>query len=78
VLRNEGLIHGVQLKTGPILISVIYLIRFATCYIKQLACIYSKCWKLCQFISVHLFLVLKLTSVDYDSCPKVNLFHGIF
>jgi len=23
-------------------------------------------------------LVLTLTSADYDSCPKVNLFYGIF
>jgi hypothetical protein len=78
VLRNEGLIQSVQLKSGPILIWVIYLLRFTTCYITKLTCIYSKCWKWCQIISMHLFLVLTLTSAHYNSCPKVNLFHGIF
>jgi len=71
-------IEGVQLKSGPILIWVIYLLRFTTCYITQLTCIYSKCWKWCPSISIHLSLVLTLTSAYYDSCPKVNLFHGIF
>ena len=51
----EGLIlQGVQLKSGPILIWVIHLLRFTTCYITQLTCIYSKCWKWCPFISMHL------------------------
>jgi len=27
---------------------------------------------------MHSFLALILTSADYDSCPKVNVFHGIF
>jgi hypothetical protein len=30
------------------------LIRFTTCYITQLNCIYSKCWKWCPLISMHL------------------------
>jgi len=47
-------IQGVQLKSGSILIRVIYLLRFTTCYITQLTCIYSKCWKWCPFISMHL------------------------
>ena len=47
-------IQGVQVKSGPILIWVIYLMRFTTCYITQLICIYSKCWKWCPFISMHL------------------------
>ena len=34
-----------NLKVDRILIYVIYLIRFTTCYITQLTCIYSKCWK---------------------------------
>jgi len=67
-----------NLKVDRILVSVIYLLRFTTCYIIQLNCIYSKCWKRCPFISMHLSLVLTLISADYDSSPKVNLFHGIF
>ena len=43
-----------NLKVDRILIWVIYLLRFTTCYITQLVCIYSKCWKWCPFISVHL------------------------
>jgi hypothetical protein len=31
-----------NLKVDRILIQVIYLLRFATCYITQLTCIYSK------------------------------------
>ena len=46
--------HSVQLKSGSILIRVIYLLRFTTCYITQLNCIYIKCWKWCPFISLHL------------------------
>jgi len=34
-----------NLKVGRILIRVIYLLRFTTCYITQLTYIYSKCWK---------------------------------
>jgi hypothetical protein len=34
-----------NLKVDRILMSVIYLLRFTTCYITQLTCIYSKCWK---------------------------------
>jgi len=48
------LLQGVQLKSGLILIWVIYLLRFTKCYITQLTCIYSKCWKCCPFISMHL------------------------
>jgi len=43
-----------NLKVDRILIWVIYLLRFATCYFTQLTCIYSKCWKWCPFISMHL------------------------
>jgi len=43
-----------NLKVDCILIWVIYLLRFTTCYITQLTCIYSKCWKWCPFISMHL------------------------
>ena len=43
-----------NLKVDRILIWVIYLLRFTKCYITQLTCIYSNCWKLCPFISVHL------------------------
>ena len=48
------LLQGVQLNSGPILIWVIYLLRFTTYYITQLTCIYSKFWKWCPFISMHL------------------------
>ena len=78
VIQTGHILQGVHLKNGPILIRVIYLLRFTTCYITQLTCIYSKCWKWCPSISMYLPLVLTLTSADYDSCPKVNLFHGIF
>ena len=47
-------VQGVQLKSGPILMWVIYLLRFTTCYITQLTRIYSKCWKWRPFISVYL------------------------
>ena len=53
VYDNWMVYTGVQLKSGPILIWLIYLLRF-TCYITQLTCIYSKCWKWCPFISMHL------------------------
>jgi len=45
--------RGFNLKVDRILIRVIYLLRF-TCYITQLTYIYSKCWKWCPFISMHL------------------------
>ena len=43
-----------NLKVDHIFIWVIYLLRFTICYITQLTCIYSRCWKWCPFISVHL------------------------
>ena len=43
-----------NLKVDRILIWVIYLLIFTTCYITQLTFIYSKCWKWCPFTSVHL------------------------
>ena len=43
-----------NLKVARILIWVIYLLRFTTSYITQLTCTYSKCWKWCPFISMHL------------------------
>jgi hypothetical protein len=43
-----------NLKVDRILIWVIYLLRFTTYYVTQLTCIYSKCWKWCPFISMHL------------------------
>ena len=43
-----------NLKVDCFLIWVIYLLRFTTCYITHLTCIYSKCWKLYPFISMHL------------------------
>jgi hypothetical protein len=57
-LDAQFLLQSVQIKSGPILIWVIYLLRFTTCYtcytcITELTCIYSKCWKWCSFISMH-------------------------
>jgi hypothetical protein len=43
-----------NLKVDGILIWVIYLLRFTTCHITQLTCIYTKCWKWCPFNSMHL------------------------
>jgi len=43
-----------NLKVDRILIWVIYLLRFTTYHITELTCIYSKCWKWCPFISMHL------------------------
>jgi hypothetical protein len=43
-----------NLKVDRIIIWVIYLLRFTTCYITQVTCIYSKCWKWCPLISMHL------------------------
>ena len=66
-------IQAVQLKGGPILIWVIYLLRFTTCYITQLTCIYSKCWKWCPLISMYLstrftmFLATFLSVLSFTS-----------
>ena len=51
--RYDNIYRVFNLKVDHILIWVIYLLRF-TCYITQLTCIYSKCWKWCPFISMHL------------------------
>jgi hypothetical protein len=48
------IIQGVQIKSGLISIWVIYLLIFTTSFITQLISIYSKCWKWCSFISIHL------------------------
>jgi hypothetical protein len=49
-----GLNRVFNLKVDRVLIWVTYLLRFTTCYITQITCIYSKCWKWCPFISMHL------------------------
>jgi len=62
-----------NIKVDHILIWVIYLLRFTTCYITQLSCIYSKCWKWCPFISLHLskrftmFLATFLSVLSFTS-----------
>jgi len=62
-----------NIKVDRILIWVIYLLIFTTCYITQLACIYSKCWKWCPFISMHLstrftmFLATFLSVLSFTS-----------
>ena len=53
-VRTESLYRVFNLKVERILLWVIYLLRFTTCYITQLTSIYSKCWKWCPFISMHL------------------------
>jgi hypothetical protein len=47
-------IQDVQLKSGSYSNTINLFLRFTTCYITQLTCIYSKCLKLCPFISMHL------------------------
>jgi len=54
VFQNIRIYRVFNLKVNHILIWAIYLLRFTTCYITQLTCIYSKCWKWCPFISMHL------------------------
>jgi hypothetical protein len=62
-----------NLKVDRILIWVIYLLRFTTCYITQLSCIYSNCWKWSPFISMHLstrftmFLATFLSVLSFNS-----------
>jgi len=62
-----------NLKVDRILIWVIYLLKFTTCYITQLTCIYSKCWKWCPLISMHLstrftmFLATSLSVLSFIS-----------
>jgi hypothetical protein len=74
-------ILDVQLKSGPNLIWVIYLLRFTTCYITQLICIYSKCWKWCPFISMHLstrfimFLATFLSGLSFFNYFRNSTFH---
>jgi hypothetical protein len=61
-----------NLKVDRTLIWVIYLLRFTTCYITQLNCIYSKCWKWCPFISMHLstcFTIFLATFLSVLSFP---------
>jgi hypothetical protein len=64
-----------------ILMWVIYLPRFTICYITQLTCIYSWCWKWCSFISVHLltsftmFLTTFLSVLSYFNHFHNNTFY---
>ena len=51
---RNSLYRVFNLKVDRILIWAIYLLRFTTCYITQLTCIYSTCWKWRPFISMHL------------------------
>jgi hypothetical protein len=80
--RSEyGIYRMFNLKVNLVLISVIYLLRFTTCYITQLTCIYSKCWKWCPFISMHLstcftmFLVTFLTVLSvFNHIPNITFY----
>ena len=61
--RSVGNIYRVvNLKVDRILIWVICLLRFTTCYITHLTCIYSKWWKWYPFISMHLSTRLRFLS----------------
>ena len=53
-VNSKWIYRVFNLKVDRILIWVIYLLRFTTSYITQLTCSYSKCWKWCPFISMHL------------------------
>jgi len=70
-----------NLKMDHILIWVIYLLRFTTCYITQLTCMYSKCWKWCPFISMHLsthftmFLVTFLSVLSFFNHFRNSTFY---
>jgi hypothetical protein len=70
---STGFYRVFNLKVDRILIWVIYLLRFTTCYITQLSSIYSKCWKWCPFISMHLstrfatFLATFLSVLSFTS-----------
>ena len=61
------IVQSVQLKSGPILIWVIYLLKFTKCYITQLTCIYSKCWKWCPFISMYLSTLFTMFLATFRS-----------
>jgi len=53
--NSKKLLYRVfNVKVDRILIWVIYLLRFTRCYITQLTCVYSMCWKWCRLISLHL------------------------
>ena len=68
-----GIYRVFNLKVDRILIWVIYLLRFTTCYITELTCIYNKCWKWCPFILMHLstrftmFLTTFLSVLSFTS-----------
>ena len=61
-------IQSVQLKSGPYF-NMSYLLRFTTCCITQLTSIYSKCWKWCTFISMHL-------STRFHHVPRNFSYHS--
>ena len=65
-------IQGVQLKSGPYFnISNLFTKIYNMLY-------YTTNLNLPEFEYLAVSLVLTLTSADYDSCPKVKLFYGIF
>ena len=74
---HASLVQGVQLKSGPYfnisnLFTKIYNMLYYTTnlYLQQVL------EMMFEYLAVS--LVLTLTSADYDSCPKVNLFYEIF
>jgi len=70
-----------NLKVDRILIRVIHLLSFTTCHITQLICIYSKCWKWCPFISMHLstrftmFLATFLSVLSFFNHFRNSIFY---
>ena len=67
-----------NLKVDRILIWVIYLLRFTTYYVTQLTCIYSKCWKWCPFISMHLSTTFTMFLATFLSALSFfNLFFAM-
>ena len=54
ILSGISMYRVFNFKVDRILIWVVYLLRFTTCYITQLNCVYSKCWKWYPFILMHL------------------------
>ena len=84
LVGKYGLYRVFNLKMDRILIRVIYLLRFTTCYITQLTRIYSKCWKLCKFMSMNLstrftmFLATLLSLLSFLIIFAIALFTGAY
>jgi len=76
-LCNVPMHRVFNLKVNRILIQVIYLLQFTTCYITQLTWIYSKCWKWCPFISMHLSTCFTMFLATFLSVPSFLIIFAI-